>query len=201
VTDEVRIAGSVLHVVRSPLWAPFDSRRHAAPVAIRVALGAQLGCCYSIMSDPKPCCGQSRGACRTRQARRASVSRPGQLRLGDGVRPAPQAKRPTSHRGQQRTPAGVPPEEPEVLTPEDVAELLHVDRETVYRMARRHELPGLEEEVTEVAKQPDYVAPSKKLVVRATARIACPTSGEQFALPPLPSRLGAGPELPEVHGR
>ena len=44
--------------------------------------------------------------------------------------------------GQQRAPAGVPPEEPEVLTPEDVAELLHIDRETVYRMARRHEIPA-----------------------------------------------------------
>ena len=52
------------------------------------------------------------------------------------------AERATSHRGQQRAPAGVPPDEPEVLTPEDVAELLHIDRETVYRMARRHEIPA-----------------------------------------------------------
>src|SRR4051794_35709685 len=30
-----------------------------------------------------------------------------------------------------------------LLTPEDVAELLQVDRETVYRMARRGELPAI----------------------------------------------------------
>ena len=73
---------------------------------------------------------------------RTRVANPGQLRLGDGVRPAPQAKRDTSHRGQQRATTTAPPGEPEVLTPEDVAELLHIDRETVYRMARRHEIPA-----------------------------------------------------------
>jgi excisionase family DNA binding protein len=30
-----------------------------------------------------------------------------------------------------------------LLTPEDVAELLKVDRETIYRMARRGELPAI----------------------------------------------------------
>lgn len=30
-----------------------------------------------------------------------------------------------------------------LLTPEDVAELLQVDRETIYRMARRGELPAI----------------------------------------------------------
>jgi excisionase family DNA binding protein len=30
-----------------------------------------------------------------------------------------------------------------LLTPEDVAELLRVDRETIYRMARRGELPAI----------------------------------------------------------
>jgi excisionase family DNA binding protein len=75
-------------------------------------------------------------------ATRKRLANPAQLRLGDGVRPAPQAKRVTSHRGQQGATTGVWPGEPEVLTPEDVAELLHVDRETVYRMARRHEIPA-----------------------------------------------------------
>ena len=73
---------------------------------------------------------------------RKRLANPAQLRLGDGVRSAPQAKGATSHRGQQRATARVPPDEPEVLTPEDVAELLHIDRETVYRMARRHEIPA-----------------------------------------------------------
>src|SRR4051812_2292251 len=70
------------------------------------------------------------------------LANPGQLRLGDGVRPAPQAKRATSRRDQQRATPNVPAGEPEVLTPEDVADLLHIDRETVYRMARRHEIPA-----------------------------------------------------------
>jgi excisionase family DNA binding protein len=70
---------------------------------------------------------------------RKRLANPGQLRLGDGVRPATQAKRATSHRSQQRATAV---DEPEVLTPDDVAELLHIDRETVYRMARRHEIPA-----------------------------------------------------------
>jgi excisionase family DNA binding protein len=30
-----------------------------------------------------------------------------------------------------------------LLTPEDVAELLQVDRETIYRMARRGDLPAI----------------------------------------------------------
>jgi excisionase family DNA binding protein len=76
---------------------------------------------------------------------RNRLANPPQLRLGDGVRPAQQAKRAkraTSRRGQQPATAALPPGEPEVLTPEDVAELLHIDRETVYRMARRHEIPA-----------------------------------------------------------
>ena len=72
---------------------------------------------------------------------RKRLANPAQLRIGDAV-PARQAKRATSDRGQQRGTATVPPDEPEVLTPEDVAELLHIDRETVYRMARRHEIPA-----------------------------------------------------------
>jgi excisionase family DNA binding protein len=36
---------------------------------------------------------------------------------------------------------GVDPQR--LLTPEDLAELLQVDRETVYRMARRGELPAI----------------------------------------------------------
>jgi excisionase family DNA binding protein len=43
---------------------------------------------------------------------------------------------------KQRATTSLPAGEPEVLTPEDVAELLHIDRETVYRMARRHEIPA-----------------------------------------------------------
>ena len=73
---------------------------------------------------------------------RNRLANPAQLRLGDGVRPAPHAKGASSHRGPQRAAASVPAGEPEVLTPEDVAELLHIDRETVYRMARRHEIPA-----------------------------------------------------------
>ena len=75
-------------------------------------------------------------------AARKRLANPGQLRLDDGVRPTPQPKRATSHRGPQRATATVPLDEPEVLTPEDVAELLHIDRETVYRMARRREIPA-----------------------------------------------------------
>ena len=73
---------------------------------------------------------------------RQRLGNPAQLRLGDGVRPAPQAKHARSRRGQQPATTSVPPGQAEVLTPEDVAELLHIDRETVYRMARRHEIPA-----------------------------------------------------------
>ena len=92
------------------------------------------------MSEPEamlwPAQGRVSDAPTTARERLANSA---QLRLGD--RPAPHEKRATSHRGQPPA-AGVSPGEPEVLTPEDVAELLHVDRETVYRMARRHEIPA-----------------------------------------------------------
>ena len=75
-------------------------------------------------------------------ATRTPVANPGQLRLGDGVRPRAKAERAPSHRSQRSATGGVPLEEAEILTPEDVADLLHIDRETVYRMARRHEIPA-----------------------------------------------------------
>jgi excisionase family DNA binding protein len=72
---------------------------------------------------------------------RKSRANPAQLRIDEGVRPAAPAPRFQGRSAQPRQPDRQPADA-EVLTPKDVADLLHVDRETVYRMARRHQIPA-----------------------------------------------------------
>jgi excisionase family DNA binding protein len=74
------------------------------------------------------------------QARKRRAN-PAQLRIDESVRSAAPAQRFQGRSARRPTPSGQPADA-EVLTPEDVADLLHVDRETVYRMARRHEIPA-----------------------------------------------------------
>jgi excisionase family DNA binding protein len=72
---------------------------------------------------------------------RTRRANPAQLRIDDSVRPDVPAPRVHGRSTQRRQP-NRQPADAEVLTPDDVADLLHVDRETVYRMARRHEIPA-----------------------------------------------------------
>jgi excisionase family DNA binding protein len=72
---------------------------------------------------------------------RKRLANPAQLRIDESVRPAAPGPR-LGSRGARGPASAGQPADAEVLTPEDVADLLHVDRETVYRMARRHEIPA-----------------------------------------------------------